>query len=186
VKQWLLVTVLALSLTAGVAKADVITTFDVSGQFNVPSKGTFSGTLAVDVTAGTVSTVDITFPGLTDFTALISSSPFPPGWEIGVGNSGFVDFLLLDFTTTAPNSLIGFDGGTIFGDLVTENNLLFSQFSGSITRAVAPAPEPPSLALLAGGVGMLGLGLAWRRRASLRWCSRGGRPHLKGEGGGEA
>ena len=30
----------------------------------------------------------------------------------------------------------------------------------------ASVPEPPAVALLAGGVGILGLGLAWRRRAS--------------------
>ena len=53
VKHLLPVTVLALALTIGVAKADVITT--------------------VDVTAGTVSTVDITSTGSTGFTDLAES-----------------------------------------------------------------------------------------------------------------
>ena len=56
--------VLALTLITGVAKADTITTFHISGNFSSPSPGgAFGGTLAVDVTNGTVSSVDITFPG---------------------------------------------------------------------------------------------------------------------------
>ena len=116
-KHLLPVTVLALALTIGVAKADVITT--------------------VDVTAGTVSTVDITSTGSTGFTDLAES---------------MVSLNLLAIASTSINLL-----------------------SVSITP-VAAVLEPPSLALLAAGVSMLGLGLAWRARFYHRWRGDARRP----------
>ena len=108
-----------MTLITGVAKADTITTFDVFGNFARPYSGTFGGTLTVDVTNGTVSSVDIIFPGLADFTRIVQSDPWPapPGWILAVGNSS-VEGLNLTFTTTMPNSLVGFNGGTITGGVV--------------------------------------------------------------------
>jgi hypothetical protein len=61
--MFLLPTILAMTLIIGIAKADTTTTFNVFGTFTIPYSGTFGGTLTVDVTNGTVSSVDITFPG---------------------------------------------------------------------------------------------------------------------------
>ena len=53
--------------------ANTITTFNVSGtcQPNGPLKGTtYSGTLTIDVTAGTVTAMDVRFQGLSPFTTI--------------------------------------------------------------------------------------------------------------------
>ena len=81
-----------------------------------------------------------------------------------MGNST-LDALDLTFTTTMPNSLLGFNGGTITGgdvfDLQTFQTL-FGHFSGTIAPATVP-DQASTLVLLALGAGGL---LAVRR------CSR--------------
>jgi hypothetical protein len=52
-----LIATCVLALTVGGANANTITAFDVGGTFSAPV--TFSGTLTVDVTTGTVTAVDI-------------------------------------------------------------------------------------------------------------------------------
>ena len=154
--------VLALTLITGVAKADTITTFDVFGTFSDPSSGTFGGTLVVDVTTGTVSSADITFPGLADLNQLNLSQSFLGGWTLSLSNST-MDSLILDFTTTNPSSLVGFNGGTITGLVVisgTTHHPLFNDLGGTIAPATVP-DQASSLPLL--GLGVSGL-LALRRR----------------------
>jgi hypothetical protein len=159
---------LAMTLITGVAKADTITTFDVLGTFTIPYSGTFGGTLTVDVTNGTVSSVDIIFPGLADFNFVVQSQPWslPPGWLLAVAN-GTGDALDLTFTTTMPNSLVGFNGGTITGgDVFNLSTLqtLFGNFSGIIAPATVP-DRASTLILLALGAGGL-LAVRRRRRAT--------------------
>jgi hypothetical protein len=157
--------ILALTLITGVAKADTITTFDISGNFSSPPPGgTFGGTLAVDVTNGTLSSVDITFPGLAAFNNVAVSASFNGGWTLSVDNSTD-EALILDFTTTMPSSLVGFSGGTIDGFVVfdiTTGDKLFELLSGTI----APAPIPDqasSLTLLALATsGLLALRRRWK------------------------
>ncbi len=158
--------ILAMTLITGVAKANTITTFDVFGTFTFPYSGTFGGTLMVDVTNGTVSSVDIIFPGLADFTRIVQSNPWPapPGWILAVGNSS-VEALDLTFTTTMPNSLVGFNGGTITGgdvfDLQTFQTL-FVHFSGTIAPATVPDRASTLVLLALGAGGLLALRRRWR------------------------
>jgi hypothetical protein len=162
-----LIATCVLALTVGGANANTITTFDVEGTFSTPV--TFSGTLTVDVTVGTVTAVDIVVPGFSDFTSVALSQP-SVGWLLESLNSD--SFLLgFDFTTSPnPASLIGFIGGTI------TDGVLFSQPPGNqcgrgevcltiLSGSLTPTPLPPSLALFASVIGLLGLGLAWRRRS---------------------
>jgi MYXO-CTERM domain-containing protein len=158
----------AMTLFTGVAKANTISTFDVFGTFTTPYSGTFGGTLTMDVTNGTVSSVDIIFPGLADFNFLVQSHPWPlpPGWYLAVGN-GTMDALDLTFTTTMPNSLVGFNGGTITGGVVFDLQTfqdLFVNFSGTIAPTTVADPAS-TLVLLALGAGGL-LALRRRRRAT--------------------
>jgi hypothetical protein len=164
--MFLLPTVLAMTLITGIAKADTITTFDVSGTFTMPYSGTFRGTLTIDLTNGTVNSVDITFPGLADFNFVEFSHPWPlpPGWILGVANNTG-DALDLTFTTSMPNSLVGFNGGTITGgdvfDLQTLQTL-FVNFSGSIAPATVPDQASTLVLLALGAGGLLALRRRWR------------------------
>ena len=139
--------VLAMTLISGVAKADTITTFDVSGTFTTPSSGTFGGTLVVDVTNGTVSSVDITLAGHPDFNILTMSQPFSPDWLLDVNNS-LAETLALQFTTTTPSSLVGFNGGTIDGGAFFLNTGEFLGFSGTIAPAATVPDTGSTLGLL--------------------------------------
>ena len=120
-KHLLPVTVLALALTIGVAKADVITT--------------------VDLTVGAVSTVDTTSTGPAAFAESTINLDVLAIASTSAGSTAFAE------------STVNLD---VLAIASTSTNLPLA----SVTPVVAAVPEPPSLALLAGGVSMLGLGLA--------------------------
>jgi hypothetical protein len=160
--------VLALCLAPS-ARADTVSTFDVSGS--LVQGGTFSGTLTIDVTSGTVTGLDITFPGLSAFNTLgysekIGPEAASPWFVIGVNDPNpfclVCWYTWLEFTTMpTPGSLVGFTGGTIIDGSVayvpTEDGL-YRIAAGSITPAPTATPEPSSMLLLAGGLtGLLGL-----------------------------
>jgi hypothetical protein len=144
---------LLLTLTAATAlsfahpaAADTITTFNVSGTCHpfAPFTGTtFGGTITIDVTAGTVTAIAVSFQGLSPFNTIILSAPFgTSNWIVDAGNGGLYS-LTLEFTTGhTPSSLVGFTGGTISG-LDVANPLTGAQAyvitGGSIT---APAGVP--------------------------------------------
>jgi hypothetical protein len=150
-------------LSPALMRADILTTFDVSGTALNVSGGTldscangalcaFSGMFTVDVTTGTVesSGLDIRLPGLPSFDTLAGSGPLPGlGWRITASNPA--DEVFLDFTTPPhAGSLVGFTGGSIIGGAELLSNYRIAA-GGSIT----PTPEPSSLVLLAGVLGLL-------------------------------
>jgi hypothetical protein len=75
---WIMLAMLLVAISAPNAHADSISTFDVSGTASATiasgqscgASCTFSGTLTIDVTHGSVTAVAITFPGLAAFTDL--------------------------------------------------------------------------------------------------------------------
>lgn len=171
-------TVALLLTVAGIARADIINTFNVSGSAvnqtdsSVGSCGVgyacpFSGTLVVDVYEGTAPSANITFPGLSAFTPQGTSSCSPlsrsrdtSDWELDACNSSS-DSLFLVFTTSeTPGSLVGFEGGSVVEAIVNSAGgvPIYGALSGSIAPAqfaAAPVAEPSTfslwgLALIAG------------------------------------
>jgi hypothetical protein len=139
-----------LALGIGAANANTITTFNVIGTFVSPAVS-LSGTLTVDVTAGTVTAVDLVVPSLSDFTQVLSSSPllqttllqtptqnepgslliFPvfdissPFWSLSIANS-HSDVLTFAFTTPPASlaTLVSFTGGNIVsGSIINTSNV---------------------------------------------------------------
>jgi PEP-CTERM motif len=160
-------------LAPAFATADTITTFDVSGQYRSPSSGTFSGTLTIDVTSGTATAIDITFPNLTTFDAITLSGVAEQdasAWGIFAANSAYPNRYALDlvfFTSPTTASLVGLTEGSINGDYASSLSSYVQGLIGSITPAVSvrpPVPEPSSLALITlGFLACLWFGFTRRR-----------------------
>src|SRR5215470_16702439 len=143
---------LLLTLTAAAAlsfahpvTADTITTFNVSGTCTPVEPGltgtTFGGNITIDVTAGTVTAIDVSFQDLTPFNTISVSLPSGTSdWVVEAFNSGDLGLLSLTFTTGhTPASLVGFTGGTIDGVNVTFlGNLAYRNLNGSVTAAGVP------------------------------------------------
>src|SRR5215469_2770792 len=165
----------------GAARADTIKEFFIqdSTASNV-SGGTlgsctflalcsFSGTMMVDVTAGSITTWDITFPGVPTFDNCCTfQRPFSSLlWEASSSNNAS-DRLNLDIRAThTPASLVGFDGGSIVGlhvDTPT-GRVHYFILSGSVTPTTTVIPEPGTLCLL--GTSVIGLAGMVRRRLRL-------------------
>jgi hypothetical protein len=163
--------------------ADTIGTFDISGTETsscllasaapipgcTPIPEAFSGVLTVDVTTGIVPSVYIPLFGTPGLPPRIE--PFPGGVQLVVVNE-FDQEGILDFSTPTQGSLVGFDGGTIFGfggdggnslSALTDPSgvPLYYVLGGSIT----PAPEPTPLTLIL--LGLVGL-VAMRKRMRAR------------------
>ncbi|HTV54523.1 MAG TPA: hypothetical protein VMI06_06380 [Terriglobia bacterium] len=163
--KWPVLPVICVALAAlapAVASADTISRFNVSGAL-MPS-GKLTGTLMIDVTAGTVTNVSVTFPTLATFDVLTESATFFGGWAINATNTAS-DLLFLSFTTTpTAGSLVGFAGGSITtGEALSPSSqVLFTITSG--TGSIAPVPEPRPLVLfLVAGLAFLAFGLGRRR-----------------------
>jgi hypothetical protein len=178
--------------TATAANADVIQTFNVSG--NAIESGPYfggtidipaDGTLIVDYTSGTVESVTLMPPE--SFVALLFwhvgltlNSPNPPvslgpAFSVPLLNNG--EGAAFPVTFTLSDQIDGFytdgtvAGSTFYSNLSVNECLSFNPacdpdnvigYSGTLTSA-SITPIPATLPLLAAGLGGIGL-LGWRRK----------------------
>jgi hypothetical protein len=181
------VAALALIAASG-AKADVVETFNLSGNLNSESifgspvafKGTFDLEFSNDFTTATPKSVDIKVAGRSIFNQGLSAS----AGIVGASNSSH-DILTLWFNPSPAGTWAGFNTGEIFfGDLIF-GNLTGSLFTaaGVISRDLAdpvildPPSNPPDPATLAVPelstwammlLSFLGLSLAAKGRRAIR------------------
>jgi hypothetical protein len=172
-------TMAALALIAApAAKADVVQTFDLSGS--QVTGDTFAGTIDLDFTQNTATSVDVSVDGLSVYTQIIS-------WSFALsGNPAVVDVsdasgdvLTLFFTVPTPNTLAGFYGGEIAveGAFGGGTGFLFGA-TGNITldpADLSDLPDPPAVPEPSTWVmmllGFIGLGLAAKGRRAVRFLA---------------
>jgi hypothetical protein len=159
---------LAVSLTPGLARADLVFDWSFSGD---SAGDTGNGTLTVTGAASPFTMTTIT--GTYDSSS-INSTPLPPGTCCGNPSSrndnlvydppspGFLDLQGIGFSTASrPVVNIFRNNGTNYG--VAYSNTGSATLGGTFTLTPAAAvPEPASLTLLA--VGLAGLGMVVRLR----------------------
>ena len=124
-----------------------------------PVPGTFSGTLDIDTSAGSLVSADLTLSGFPDLTGGgVSSVSFE---LTGAADSATLNLL--------ASTLVGYDGGSFTGffsynatscNLICTIQFANANLSGTITEAT---PLPAALPLFATGLAGLGL-LGWRRK----------------------
>ena len=118
-------------LATGTANASTFTVSGTATNVSSISLGTcasgticnFSGTLEIDVTAGAVTGLDITFSGMPGFNSVSTQSAIgSPDWLVSSVDGPSIDgpfVLSLAFNTGhTPSSLVGYDGGSIVGQEV--------------------------------------------------------------------
>jgi hypothetical protein len=171
----------ALALSIGAAKADISTTFDVSGTVAQPSF-TLGGNIVIDVTNGQVQSADVTV----SLAGAVGPFTMNPGvFLVGTGQtevSIFDPFNDLLNLILPVSNLVGYTGGSICGidsSAGCSGNVSFFRpgpgiatgatlQSGSLTPETAAVPGPvvgaglPGLILASGG--LLGW---WRRRQKI-------------------
>jgi hypothetical protein len=161
------------------AKADVVETFDLSGSFLFPA-ATFTGTVDLDFTNNTATSVDVTVYVTADGLPAYNQSPslflISGGQAVLKASNSTGDVLTLMFTVPHQGTLKDFTGGTIAGSeagfggtccLFDPKGFITPDPSNPVTPATAPEPSTWAMMLL----GFIGLGLAAKGRRAIRFLA---------------
>src|SRR5437763_10186022 len=170
-KHLLPVTILALAMTIGVAKADVITMLDLTAGAVSTVDTTSTGSIAlaeaiVSVNLFANASTSTGSPASTDLAESIVHLNLLATASTATGSTAFVEATInLELLAIASTAT----GSTAFVEAIINLELLAIASTStnllpvSTTPVIAAVPEPPSLALFAGVVSMLGLGLVVQR-----------------------
>jgi hypothetical protein len=157
------------------AKADVVETFDLSGSFNsfpFPSPVAFTGTIDLDFTNNTATSVDITVDGFPAYNQSPSLFLISGSQAVLEAYDGSGDTLTLMFSVPHQGTLKDFTGGTIAGSeagfggtccLFDPKGVITPDPSDPVTPAAVPEPSTWVMLLL----GFVGLGLAAKGRRAI-------------------
>jgi hypothetical protein len=148
------------------ARADVASTFNVSGTFT--DSTTVSGTVVINTTTGVFESGDLSYQGQTyNVTEFAGSEPGLFAFFLSTSSGNFPRMAF----AFVGSSLVGFDGGPLcsFADECNGEESSFEATSSGDplfmdVGAATPTPEPSSVALL--GTGLLGFAGLVRRRLS--------------------
>jgi hypothetical protein len=162
-------------IAAPAAKADVINTFDLSGSFAIPSV-MFTGTIDLDFTNNTATSVDITVDGFPAYNQSPSLFLISGSQAVLEAYDGSGDTLTLMFSVPHQGTLKDFTGGTIAGSeagfggtccLFDPKGFITPDPSNPVTPAAVPEPSTWAMMLL----GFIGLGLAAKGRRAIRFLA---------------
>jgi hypothetical protein len=173
-------------IAAPAAKADVVKTFDLSGSSGA-TKDTLAGTIDLDFTNDTATSVDVTVDNSSDSAyafkqiVLLTFALSGSAAVVYVSDSPG-DELTLFFTVPTPNTFVGFDGGALAarGPFGGGTGFLFDA-TGSIkpvTPVLSDPPDPPSVPVPEAStwvmmlLGFVGLGLAGKGRRAIRFLAK--------------
>ena len=156
----------------GVAKADTIQTFDLSGTYLTFAEGSFKfqGTLTLDITNQTIESSQLNIPNISVvpcgspycnflvYSNVFEGTSFTLGLEVfPAGNGPYNSGLISGLTPGPPGSVAS---GCIVDP--TPCNFAAVSFSGTLTET-STTSLPAALPLFATGLGGLGL-FGWRRK----------------------
>jgi hypothetical protein len=159
---WILLAVLVVAIGAPVAYADSVN-FAVNGS--APDGSIITGTITIDTTLAVITAADVIFgpPASTTQTNVVSQGQdFYIAGQYGGGIRNASNTIDFNFSFPDGGTLVGYAGGTGFGNLF--NLTANTAYDIGTTYALAPVPEPGTLALMLSGVGLVGLMLGMRKR----------------------
>jgi hypothetical protein len=166
------VVVAAVVMNVGIAKADTIQSFSISGTGITYGDGTFtlSGEMSFDITDKTLVSIDLNFPNSLSILPRVGNTYSA---DVSSGRPG--DPGTIAITMTPDQAGDGFYiGGTLVGSLIPIGTAAASEcgifpepcleqvtgYSGEVTPAT---PLPAALPLFATGLGAIGL-FGWRKK----------------------
>jgi hypothetical protein len=177
--MWRIIRVVAFLIVlanVGIAKADTIQTFGLSGTYLTFAEGSFKfqGTLTLDITNQTIESSQLNIPNINVvpcgspycnfllYSNVFEGTGFTLGLEVFPAGNGPYDSGLISGVTPGP------PGSVASGCIVdpTPCNFAAISFSGTLTET-STTPLPTALPLFATGLGAVGL-LGWRRKRKAR------------------
>jgi hypothetical protein len=167
--------VAAVLMNAGIARADTIQSFSISGTGTTYGDGPFSfnGDMSIDVTTHTLASIDLGFAAAADIQPAVGNTfeAYVCGGFTGCPSQGFGT---VEITMTFDQDDGFYSGGSLVGSLIPIATAEISkcgifaepcleQITGYSGEVTPTTPLPAALPLFATGLGAMGL-FGWRNK----------------------